>query len=58
MDDDIKAKLHVAKYLDPHFETMSFLDNTTKDEIRNSMKLLVIELIEQQASGEKELLPQ
>ena len=33
-DDDIKAKLHVAMNLDPRFKTMSFLDNTTKDEIR------------------------
>ena len=46
-------------YFDPCFKTISFLDNTIKDKIRNNVKLLLIELIEQQqVSREEELLPQ
>ena len=48
MLDDIKLKLYVVMYLDPRFKAISFLDDSTKDEVRDSMKLELTTLIEQQ----------
>ena len=46
-DDDIKLKLYVVMYLDPRFKAISFLDDSTKDEVRDSVKLELTTLIEQ-----------
>ena len=56
---DIKLKLYVAMYLDPRFKAMSFLDDSTKDDIKDSVKLELTMLIEQQdlSTDEDVLLP-
>ena len=43
---NIKMRLNIAMYLDPRFKAMSFLDNTTKDQVRHNVKMELIDLIE------------
>ncbi len=45
---DIKSMLYMAMYLDPRFKDMSFVDNSTKSDIKEDVKVELLKLIEQE----------
>lgn len=50
-DNDIKSKLSLAMYLDPRFKALSFLDESTRKDIKDAVKLELIELVEQRKTS-------
>ena len=47
-DNDIKSKLSLAMYLDPRFKALLFLDESARKDVKDSVKLELIKLVEQQ----------
>ena len=57
-DDVVKKKLSIAMYLDPRFKAMPFLDDLGKDNVRFSVKLELIELIDAEKQKQAQTEPE